>query len=364
MKKLIFLFSIILLFMTGCYDYQELNNRAVIAGVAIDFEDDTFYIDLEILNNKKSSSQEEESNKTYYIQGSGSTLDKAFQDCHSRISKDPYYSHLKVLILGEEVAKEKLSDVLDYMIRDAAIRNIFLPVLAKGSKASEILEATTSENPVVSTSIQSMIENNKTNDSISILKDFEEFTSEIIDPYRDGYINTISKDEDTLLLSGIAAFHGYELATFLDTEEAIAFNTLNNDSTNYYITIPCENRQEEAVTIKLYQNDGTSFSFQENNITVKSKLNATIIEDSCHYDFRDPSVYQKLATLAKPLIEKDFQNVIGKLKEKQTDILGINETYYQKYRTPLDNWYQYNFTYNIEVNINKNGLIFEVNGNE
>ena len=164
MKKLLLLL-IIPLFLTGCYDYQELNNRAIIAGVAIDYEEDAFHIDLEILNNKKSSNQEEESSKTYYVKGSGPTLDKAFQDCHSRLSKEPYYSHLKILILGEEVAKEKLSEVLDYMIRDAAIRNIFLPVLAKGSKASEILETTTTENPIVSTSIQSMIENNKTNDT-------------------------------------------------------------------------------------------------------------------------------------------------------------------------------------------------------
>ena len=127
MKKLLLLL-IIPLFLTGCYDYQELNNRAIIAGVAIDYEEDAFHIDLEILNNKKSSNQEEESSKTYYVKGSGPTLDKAFQDCHSRLSKEPYYSHLKILILGEEVAKEKLSEVLDYMIRDATIRNIFLPV--------------------------------------------------------------------------------------------------------------------------------------------------------------------------------------------------------------------------------------------
>ena len=363
MKKLLLLL-IIPLFLTGCYDYQELNNRAIIAGVAIDYEEDAFHINLEILNNKKSSNQEEESSKTYYVKGSGPTLDKAFQDCHSRLSKEPYYSHLKILILGEEVAKEKLSEVLDYMIRDAAIRNIFLPVLAKGSKASEILETTTTENPIVSTSIQSMIENNKTNDSISILKDFEEFTSEIIDPYRDGYINTISKDEDTLLLSGIAAFHEYEFSFFLDTEEAITFNTLNNDSTNYYINIPCENKKEKYITIKLYQNDGTSFEFQENNITVQSKLNASIVEDSCHYDFRKPDTYNKLANLAKPLIEEEYQNVINKLKEEKTDILGISDQYYKKYRTPLDSWYTWNFAYDIEVNINKNGLIFEVKENE
>ena len=52
MKKIFFLL-LIPFFLTGCYDYQELNNRAVIAGIAIDYKEDEFWVDLEILNNKK-----------------------------------------------------------------------------------------------------------------------------------------------------------------------------------------------------------------------------------------------------------------------------------------------------------------------
>ena len=363
MKKLLILL-IIPFFLTGCFDYQELNNRAVIAGVAIDYQEDAFLVDLEILNNKKSSSQEEESDKTYYVSGTGSTLDEAFQTAHSRLSKDPYYSHLKVLILGTELAEEKLADVLDYMIRDATIRNIFLPVIAKGVSAKEVLESTTKENPVVSTSIQSMIENNKTNDSISILRDFETFVNDIIDPYRDGYINTVSKEEDTIYLSGVAAFHEKQLSFFLGVDDAIVFNTLNNDSTNYYVNLACENDKEEYLTIKLYQNEGTNFEFQKNTITVKSKLNASIIEDGCGYDFRDADIYPSLEEKFQPIIEEEFTQVINDLKSHQTDILGINSLYYKKYRTPLDSWYQQNFLYDIEVTINKNGLIFEVNQND
>ena len=73
MKKILCLL-IIPLFLTGCYDYQELNNRAVIAGIAIDYKEEEFFVDLEILNNKKGNGQEEESDKTYYVEGYGSTL--------------------------------------------------------------------------------------------------------------------------------------------------------------------------------------------------------------------------------------------------------------------------------------------------
>ncbi len=363
MKKIFFLL-LIPFFLTGCYDYQELNNRAVIAGIAIDYKEDEFWVDLEILNNKKGNGQEEESDKTYYIEGSGSTLPEAFQNCHLKLSKDPYYSHLKVLIIGEEVAKEKMLDVLDYMIRDPSIRNIFLPVVAKDVEAKDILESVTTENPVVSTSIQSMIENNTSNDSVSVIKDFENFLNTIIDPYQDGYINTITKTQDTLKINGVAAFKNDRLQTILDVHETVTFNTLNNDSTNYYVHMACPNDSEKKITINLYQNEGTGFEFSENGILIKSSLNAMIIEDDCNFDFRDPEVYQKLSNDFAPIVQKDFQEVLEILKANQTDILGINKAYYQKYRTPLNNWYEQNFSYDIQVNINKNGLIFEVNEND
>lgn len=364
MMKKIWLLLIIPFFLTGCYDYQELNNRAVIAGVAIDYQDDEFIVNLEILNNKKGNGQEEETDKTYYIEGNGTSLTEAFQKCHLQLSKEPYYSHLKVLIIGEEVANEKLVDVLDYVIRDPSIRNIFLPVVADKVKAKDILESVTTENPVVSTSIQSMLENNTANNGVSIIKDFETFLNAVIDPYQDAYLNTITKDEDTLKITGIAAFKEDKLKLTLDIDEAITFNTLNNDSTNYFVEMTCANDEEKQITINLYQNDGTDISFSDQGILIKSKLNATIIEDGCKFDFRDPEVYKKLNEEFAILVKKDYQKVIDILKRSKTDILRINETYYQKYRTPLENWYEQNFQYEVSVNINKNGLIFEVNEND
>ncbi len=362
--KRIFILAFICFLLTGCFDYQELNNRAVIAGIAIDYEEETFHIDLEILNNKKSTGGEEPEDKTYYISGEGKTLDEAFQNCHIKISKDPYYAHVKILILGEETAREKLTEVIDYMIRDPAIRNIFIPVVAKGSSAREILESTTTENPVVSTSIQSMIENNKTNDSVSIVKDFEVFANEIIDPLQDGYMNTVSKENDTLLLSGIAVFKEENLTFFLDVDESIVFNTLNNDSTNFYVQLPCQDDEQKYLTINLYQNKNTNIEFEDEGIIIKSKLDATIIEDSCHYDFRFSEIYTKLEKEFEPIIKEKFAEVIKLLKQNQTDILGINNQYYKKYQTYLNNWYDKQFLYEITVNINKNGLIFEVTQND
>ena len=364
MRKLLLLLLVLPFLATGCFDYQELNNRAVIAGIAIDYVQDNYAVTFEILNNKKSTSGEEESDKTYTLEGEGKTLPEAFQDCSLKISKDPYFAHLKVLILSEVVAQEKMLDVLDYFIRDASIRNIFYPVVAQDSSAKDILKSTTTENPIVSTSIQSMLENNKMNNGVVVRKDFEDFLNEVIDPYQDAYLNTIIKEEDTLVLKGIAAFKDHQLKTILSTEDAIAFNTLNNDSTNYYISSVCPNDSTQSITINLYDNTGTDFSFEEDAVQIKSHLTASIITDGCKFDLRDPEVYTTIDKLFEPLIEQHFQNAIKIIQKNQTDILGINNRYYKKNKKALEDWYTKDFTFDIQLNVNKNGLIFEVNENE
>ena len=44
MRKLLLLLLVLPFLATGCFDYQELNNRAVIAGIAIDYVQDNYAV--------------------------------------------------------------------------------------------------------------------------------------------------------------------------------------------------------------------------------------------------------------------------------------------------------------------------------
>lgn len=360
MKKIILL--ICCLFLTGCYDYQELNNRAIISGAAIDYQNQNFNVTLEVLNNKKSSgsSKEDTSDKTYYIEGTGKSISEAFLDCNSKISKDPYYAHLKVLVIGEEVAKEKMEQIFDYFIREPSIRNIFLPVVASGNSAKDIIMTTSKENPVASQAIQTMIENNKTANSVNVQKDYEKFLDEILDKYIDSYLNTVTKNENNIYINGIASFKDNHYAFSFNEKEATTFNAMANNSKNYYINILDE---DENLTINVYDSK-TSIEFKDNKITINGDLKATVIEDNKNYALRNPESYEKLNEIFTKEIQKQYSNIIEKLKNTQTDMLGIKKIYYQKTRENLNDWYSYPIETKINLNINKNGNVFEVTNNE
>lgn len=363
MKK-VFILAILTLFLTGCYDYQELNNRAIITGIALDYIDEEIVLNYEIMSTKKSDAKEQEEGKSYYIEGSGKTISEAFQKANLKLSKEPTLFHLKVLILSEDIAKEKISDILDYLIRDPEIYNIFHPVLAKEIEAREILKTTNKENPVSSEMIENMLENNKASNTITTDVNFENFLSQTIDSKTDSYLNVISKSEDTLALAGIAVFKDDKLRTILGIEEAATFNTLNNQSPNYYLKTTCPNNPAKYISINLYENDKTEIEFQDQKIIFKSDLEGSVVEDNCNIDFRNPQSYQEVDTLFIDIIKKKFEDVYKILQENQTDILKIQSTYYKMNRHNLENWYQYNVEFEINLKVNKNGLIFEVTEHE
>ena len=80
MKKIIFIL-LIPLFLGGCYDYQELNDLAIISGIAIDYEDD-YEVTFEVLE-----CQKENDEKTSYVKATGKTISEAFANASLKIPK-------------------------------------------------------------------------------------------------------------------------------------------------------------------------------------------------------------------------------------------------------------------------------------
>ena len=52
MKKFILIIPLLCL-LTGCYNYRELNDLAIISGVAVSKVEDTYKITAEVVNPKK-----------------------------------------------------------------------------------------------------------------------------------------------------------------------------------------------------------------------------------------------------------------------------------------------------------------------
>lgn len=359
MKKIILLF-LILIGITGCYDYQELNDRAIVSGISIDFENEEYIVNYEILNNLKT---EEPEYKAYMVEGRGETVVEAFENASETVSKETYLSHLKVLILGENAAKHKLRDIVDFMLREPYIRNIFSPVVAKNATAKEILASTDKETPVVSEKIDSLIRNNKYNEDISVKIDFDHFMDQYEDDRIDPVLTAIELIDEKPSIAGIAVLKGGKLQIILDEELSAIFNVLSNKSSYHSIKLPCKDKEGFTI-LSLYDNKKTELEIKEEKIKIKSKLNASVVKDSCGLDFRDGTIYNELSEKFENVVKQQYELLWMTMTKEETDMLGLQKKYYQKTKKELPNWKDIPIETEIKININKNGKTFEVKKNE
>ena len=80
MRKLFLLIPVIFL-LTGCYNYRELNDLAIISGVSICKYDNIYNITVEVVNPKKEQDTSSGKEPDYVIyEGYGNSMQEAFRN--------------------------------------------------------------------------------------------------------------------------------------------------------------------------------------------------------------------------------------------------------------------------------------------
>lgn len=181
MKKIIFIICILL--CSGC-DYIELNNLSIIKNIGITLEDNEYILYASILD----EINEENIPSVKVISIKKETIKECFQELIIRSPKNIYYSHIDLLILGNNLKDNNLEEIFQYFLKNNKFRNDFLTI---SSSNVEKLIKNTKYNE-----IEEMIKNNAYSKIIKI--DIEE----VIKDYLDNNKITLSLftyDENNLL---------------------------------------------------------------------------------------------------------------------------------------------------------------------
>lgn len=355
MKKIIILILLTFLF-SGCYDYVEINDMAIIYGVAIDLNDNEYNVTFEILNTKNKDDNSNQ-DKVYYATGKGFSISEAITNTSLSVSKTPYLAHLKTVIISEKVAENKLEDIIDFLLRDNHIRNIFYLVLAKDYKASDILTNISTNNPIMSDAISNLIENKNLRNNISSDMNFEKFMKVMTDKNEDVYLTSVTLDEDLVKLTPLGIFKDYKIVGYISEEEAGVFNLLNKNS-EYHFKTKCPN-EDNFISYMANKKPNVKMDINNNLIDINLELELRLVENHCNIDLRDYKLYDTLQNDASNTIKTSIEQLINTLKNKDSDILKFRKLYYQKYKKEI-NFQELNTNVSVKSIINRNGLIFEV----
>lgn len=382
MTKKIFIITglfIISLLSTGCWNYHELNDFAIINSIGIDKKNNKYELSLLISNTSDSSSQGEVKEKTTVITGKGINITEALNDAKSKSSKDLYTGHLSLILINEEIAKESIYDIIDPIIHDPeSIKKLDL-VIIKGDTANEILKVLSPLDNFPSENISFNIKNSIEQIGISHNTHISNFIYKI---FNEGYDNILpsisiagseknnnSTDElkkieikQSLKIDDIAIFKKYKLVGYANIEESKAINTILNKGNLVTITTKCYKDIDKYISIKL-DNPKTKISYKiDKNNKVKYffdiKSNGVITETNCTLDLSDTKVIEKISNYAKSYYYELLKKTINKTKKLKTDIFGLGNLLYKKdnkyWKDNKKNWDDIYSKLDYKININFN----------
>lgn len=353
MKKILTLLTI-LLFLGGCADYKEVNEMAIVSAIGIDYTDDEFAITLEVLNEKI---PEKEQINSYTRTAKDKNLGVAIEKAADLLSHRAYYPHVRLLILGKEVAEEHLQEINDFFLRSTYFRENFNIVVSNEHSAEEILKITTKENPIASSTIMLLLQTNGYASDYAIDKKNYMFLQEIIDFGKDGAISNINVENDNFYIDGLAIFEGYKMANILNNDEAVIYNILRNESVKPVFSLTYEGK---SFTISLYDSK-SDISITSNTIKIDGTYRVKIMDNGPNFDIKNDKVLEALDEDFSKLLNEKITDLIKKLQKNNSDILYFANTYYIKTRDKNDTlWQHAKIESNTKVVINKKGLVYSI----
>lgn len=348
-RKIKLLIFILFIFITtGCYSYKEINESAIVSGIAIDKGDTFKYkVSVQIMNAKKKD--EESTSLITYYSSQGNTVYEAMQKMLLDAPKDLYEGHNEILLISEELAKEETPlNFLDYFMRENAVEKNALVMIAKGNNAGDILKIITPLETLPSENLRTSLLLSSDKIGRTNLITIDDFVSKLLKDGIEVYAPSIklvgsvkegkskqniedSNPDTKVVYDTIAIFKNKKFYEYLSKDEAFALNILNDKAKASSVTFKCDNDNYASINIS-----GVSVNKRENyKNKMNVDLNVKIIFEIKSYDckinlIRNSDNVKAIENKASKKIKSTINKLINHAYYNgKSDILGIGNDYYK-----------------------------------
>lgn len=349
-----------MLFLTGCWNYREVDNLLIVAGIAIDKDKATnkYMLTSEVV---KMGTGKEGEIKSEKLESEGDSIFDAIRNTIKTSGQKLYWSHAHIVIISQDVAKEGITPVLDMLDRQPEPRLNLDILVSKAETAKEILTKKTVAGEITSFSIDKIIEASVATAKVppsKLYKAIDDLSSEGVEMSFPTVSVIKNMDKELLDVSGTALFNKDKLVGFLSDVETKPFLYAKDELKGGLI---CFNVTTDVgdtvVTLEITESKSKIKPAYVNgkivmNIEVNTK--ASIVEMDSSEDLLDDKGLETIKYFAQKNIEGDIQDVIKKVqKEYDTDVFGFGKLVMKsmpsKWREVKDDWN--NYFKDLDVNV-------------
>ena len=318
--------------VSGCWNYEEVHEIWIATGIAIDRnkETDKYMITVETI---KPLGGQELKMLSDFITFEGETIFDAIRNIIAKSGKKLYWSHAKILIASEEVAREGIVPILDFITRDAEVRSDIWLLVSKEKTAKSILEAKHKMYDTVSFHLDEILKSEKNLSKFHAVEAWH-------------FLNDLSTDGISAVLptanlvkknSGVSP-QAYGTAVFKKDKMIGWINGIETQSMLFVKgklkggLIVVENVADTTtdVALEIFKSHTKVKPISSgDNVIMKIdvKTDVGIAEITGETDFISKEGRTKLKAEAEKLVKKQIEQLIKKVqKEFKSDIFGFGNT--------------------------------------
>ncbi len=338
------LLIVLVINLTGCWDSVELNERALISAIGIDKGDKEGEIILTFESilpegvptpSKPAGPQK----LTEVVSAPGYSVHEALVKYKQRINKNPYFQHNRILIIGEDTAREGVSSFLNDIYRNQEYKTRTMVLVCKG-KASDILEKQSNDKKISSFYLMSLIRSSAFITTVPMvdLRMFMMKYSNKTDSPVTARIE-ITKDEisksSNIEYNGSAVFKKGKLAGWLNIDETNGLLWITDKFKKGIIVQGHQDETRRNISCQIIKSKTKiKPEIKNENITISIDISAEgrLRDNDGTTGLDNPEAVKLFESRFEAEIKNEVEACLNRVqKEYKTDVLGFNDKVHQKF---------------------------------
>ncbi|MFD3259261.1 Ger(x)C family spore germination protein [Paenibacillus lentus] len=336
--------------LTGCWDALELNRRAIVAGIGIDHAPEAegqYLVSFQvIIADEISGKTGRGATPTSIYSGTGHTISEAIRSASRKVPRLISTAHARLIIISESVARQGISEIMDFLDRDSDIRLTADVLITKGDiRAADVAASLTPIGKITAYSISQKAELTAQQSGTSFLIQIDDILRDLLIPGGGPVINSVEpvgnlkeagkksslenvESPGVVLIGDLTIFKDDKLVNWLTPDESRGMVWIRNKMKKTALVIESDDETGDiAVDVNRSK---TALKAQLNDpyhpvIQVNVSVQLSVREVGAEIDLRNPEVLHQIEQKINEVIARDLRAVVQKAQSAKSDVFRFGD---------------------------------------
>ncbi len=330
-KQFLCFLTICTIFLTGCYDYNDINTVILATSCIVDLDEENNYvIYVEAFHAYRNKENNAEKGQRLILVSTGKTLFEAIRIINKSTNFKVNYSHNKVILFTGKAARYGLGDFIDIFLRSEEFVLRSYVCIYEGD-VSDLLNMDLKQEEYIGLYFKDLMNNEVVESFFQTTKLYEFYNDRAAN---DGTQVITLLNIDKRLLEEKVGFHKAavlqkdKMVDVLEKHELDAYNYIMGGLHSGVLPIPHPTDKNKYVTLEILKHNlKTEIKYDGEKIKLHKtlKLRCSFVETQQHINLNNSEVLDKLDQEIKAHVKVESEKLFEKYKKKNIDIFHVTE---------------------------------------